>query len=211
MERHHPPSHPPLRVVNIIGQEYTNETTGVAQMFAHHGYKVTFDNLYATKDTLTVFVGGSDVHPKWYGQEVNGAYVSKESQHRDTYEVSMYKLYKDNPKVGICRGGQLLNVMNGGTLVQDHGLISGYVPVYGIPSQQVHVDHHQGILHHEKGRVLFSIPLSSYKKNVNEDKWPVYGVFYEETKSLCFQPHPEWVHKPTESLFFRLLGTYLKV
>lgn len=211
MERHHPSSYPPAGVVNIIGQKFTSETVGVAQMFGHRGYKVTFDDLSPDKDTLIVFVGGSDVHPRLYGEEINGANVSQWSQQRDDYEVSMYELYKDNPKVGICRGGQLLNVLNRGTLVQDHGLISGYVPVYGTLEQMVHVDHHQGMLHEEKGKVLFSTLLYKYQKNVNEDCWPVYGVFYEETKSLCFQPHPEWGHKPTEALFFNYLSTLLKV
>jgi hypothetical protein len=45
--------------------------------------------------------------------------------------------------------------------------------------------------------------------NEGHPEWPDYAIFYPQTKSLCFQPHPEWGHKGTEDYFFKLLDEYV--
>ena len=65
-----------------------------------------------------IFCGGSDVHPKYYGQAVNGSVEMDEE--RDRTEIALMKkfLQTGKPIFGICRGMQLLNVVLGGTLIQ---------------------------------------------------------------------------------------------
>lgn len=70
---------------------------------------------------LVTFPGGSDVDPLIYGHKNSKCYVSKWSQEDDIIKLKeMEFCVKNNiPMVGICRGGQLLTVMAGGTLIQD--------------------------------------------------------------------------------------------
>ena len=66
-----------------------------------------------------VLCGGCDVHPRFYGEEVNGS-VNMEPQ-RDEAEYALIRAFlaAGKPIFGICRGCQLLNVYFGGTLYQD--------------------------------------------------------------------------------------------
>ena len=63
--------------------------------------------------------GGNDIHPSYYGQEINGAHSF--DTERDKAEFNLIRAFMDTgkPILGICRGHQLLNVALGGTLIQD--------------------------------------------------------------------------------------------
>jgi putative glutamine amidotransferase len=67
-----------------------------------------------------MLAGGVDVDPELYG-----AARAPETQHsvreRDEFEIALTKraLERDIPLLGICRGMQVLNVAQGGTLIQD--------------------------------------------------------------------------------------------
>jgi gamma-glutamyl-gamma-aminobutyrate hydrolase PuuD len=66
--------------------------------------------------------GGADVHPSFYGEPVDGAYVQptgpgpteafKLACIRSAYSAAI-------PMLGVCLGVQMMNVAAGGTLVQD--------------------------------------------------------------------------------------------
>ena len=67
-----------------------------------------------------LFTGGHDINPLLYGEEVDekcGFYIEA----RDYFEMKLMKkvLEQDLPALCICRGLQLLNVIQGGTLYQD--------------------------------------------------------------------------------------------
>ena len=66
-----------------------------------------------------VLCGGNDIHPTYYGQKAEGAYGF--DLERDKYEFNLTKefIHTGKPILGICRGHQLLNVILGGTLIQD--------------------------------------------------------------------------------------------
>lgn len=69
-----------------------------------------------------VLSGGTDVHPDVYDGEHD--YPNKPDhwdEARDEYEESVYKYAKVNkiPILAICRGLQLVNVLEGGTMIQD--------------------------------------------------------------------------------------------
>ncbi len=63
--------------------------------------------------------GGNDVHPSYYGQEVNGAVDFDLPRDKAETEVIRAFIHTGKPILGICRGIQLLNVALGGTLIQD--------------------------------------------------------------------------------------------
>lgn len=66
-----------------------------------------------------VLTGGSDVDPALYG-EARQAETEPPDEERDTLEASMLEkaLAQDLPILAICRGLQILNVSQGGTLIQ---------------------------------------------------------------------------------------------
>lgn len=191
--------------------------TSVENMFIEEGWGIS-ETLDGTNVDLVCFTGGHDVHPSLYGEKVNGARGF--SMERDLQEVYEYTkaLRLCIPMVGICRGGQFLNVMNGGKLIQDlKCFMGGYQVVEPTPGcidtypnlkVQVHVDHHQGILKDESG-----ITLCKYSSVKDDEEINSIDVitYYEYSDSLCFQPHPEWGHKPTKKLFFDLIDDYFNL
>lgn len=66
---------------------------------------------------LLLFTGGADVNPELY-DEPKGSYTSI-NKDRDLEEKSIFNVYYHVPKLGICRGSQLLTVLNGGKLIQN--------------------------------------------------------------------------------------------
>jgi putative glutamine amidotransferase len=66
-----------------------------------------------------VLTGGSDVDPKLYG-EARQAETEPPDEERDSVEASMLEeaLAQDLPILAICRGLQMLNVSQGGALIQ---------------------------------------------------------------------------------------------
>lgn len=67
-----------------------------------------------------VLTGGPDVHPSRYGKESELARCQTEPA-RDELEIALYSKAKElkMPVLGVCRGAQLINVAEGGTLVID--------------------------------------------------------------------------------------------
>lgn len=187
------------RVLILNGDSYH----AAFEMFKRHGWEPT-RNLGDAD--LVCFLGGTDVNPELYGEE-RGPYTQEPDMARDGFEVLTYAtaVSRKVPCVGICRGGQLLNVLNGGKMIQHLGeTISGDVNInlldqhYFEPVRTtVRVDHHQGMVADTDNIRGFSGLCD-------------YIIWYPETKSLCFQPHPEWGHKPTEDLFFELIEEYIE-
>ena len=67
-----------------------------------------------------LFTGGGDADPKYYGQ-ARRPQCGEPTPERDAFEVALLKavLSEGKPVLGICRGVQMLNVVLGGTLIQD--------------------------------------------------------------------------------------------
>lgn len=67
-----------------------------------------------------VFSGGGDIEASLFNQE-NHETVSGIDEERDTFEMKMMELAfaRDIPILAICRGLQVMNVQQGGTLIQD--------------------------------------------------------------------------------------------
>ena len=68
---------------------------------------------------LVVTGGDFDIDPKIYGNNSSGARILKNQ--RTNFEIAITKkfLKSSKPILGICGGAQLLNVVCGGTLIQD--------------------------------------------------------------------------------------------
>lgn len=70
-----------------------------------------------------IVLGGADVDPRSYGAEPAGAWMNSSDAAADAFEGDLVRgaLDRGIPLFTICRGTQLLNVVLGGTLVQDLG------------------------------------------------------------------------------------------
>lgn len=206
------------KTVYIVGQD-----SRTATMYLNKGIAVT--QRLSQADFVT-FIGGSDVDPKLYG---HGRIA--ETHHdpaRDERDMEVYNeaLKLGKPMVGICRGGQFLNVMNGGYMLQ-------HVDNHGVDHKVYDIERSKYVLctstHHQmmvplkpEGRVLGIVPQSrcsqkvlsnSSNSRINMTKHHMGAdtevVWYKKTKSLCFQPHPEYNVSECREWFFELLEQHI--
>lgn len=186
-------------------------------------------NLYDAD--IVLFTGGEDVNPELYGEEPLAK--THFNRLRDEKEQAIYKAALDRkiPMVGICRGGQFLNVMNGGKLwqhVTNHAglnhLAHVQVPPFtkGKKPRVVNVTstHHQMMIPAEHGMVLLTAAEATEKHSqkvvitgavVDKRNPDVEAVFYDDTACLCFQPHPEFHSAPVDcvDLFEEFLESFI--
>lgn len=95
-----------LRAAGIATHELVYEQDTPEAVVARHGG--------------LMLLGGSDVDPAWYGQEMHPA-TEVVAAPRDAYEIALVRaaIGRDLPIFAICRGIQLMNVALGGSLIQD--------------------------------------------------------------------------------------------
>ena len=109
------------------------KTIYLSQPFANYLTALALLDLVAadtpeTADAL-LLTGGGDIHPRFYGQGMDGAFNIDEA--RDLRELSLTRAFaaSGKPIFGICRGLQVINVALGGTL---HQHISGHNQLDGV-------------------------------------------------------------------------------
>lgn len=183
---------------------------------------------------LIIFTGGEDVNPEYYGQNLGK--FTHVNQERDSLEFAL--LYSENisssilhkiPKLGICRGAQLLTVYNGGSLIQhtnghnnDLQLIEYNIEGKGGVTK-ISSDHHQMMY-------PFNLRISDYQLlgwsknfqsntylNGNNEECSLDSnflepeiIYYPCKNSLCIQAHPEWCIGSEGSDFcLKLIKKYL--
>lgn len=187
----------------------------IAEMFLKRGWELV-QHLGGEPD-LIQFTGGEDVDPSFYGEGKHPSTYS--NPRRDAQESAIYQEYVGKvPMAGICRGAQFLNVMNGGKLWQNvtyHAVMAGHEASCHHTGEVVHVTstHHQMMIPSVHGKVLLTANVAGVKQSYSDQEMggvspDVEAVYYEDTKSVCYQPHPEYVaiNSPCQDLYF----TYLK-
>ncbi len=194
------------KLVYIVGQ---NKLPFIRMFEWRNGAKPESPFLGVTRienADIVLFGGGADIDPKLYGQKaIAGTHISKM---RDDEDIEAYGLANGKVKVGICRGAQFLNVMNGGSLWQDvdHHRTPHSIREIGT-SKKIWASstHHQQMIPGPTAtRVAMAEDLSQTKRSDNKIFYRRHGVvdvspeaidwevlWYKGTSSLCFQPHPE--------------------
>lgn len=212
--------------VFIIGSMRSGDA--IAAMFSNQGGYVCTDN--PDRADVIVWPGGVDINPELYGQKkLQGTSVYEAIDKRD---LNYWEGFKDRKKtyVGICRGGQFLNVMSGGSLwqhVNNHTETHKIVDLISGEEFSVTSTHHQMMRKNpEKGEVLAIAKEASLwlddSQRINcmkgEDrpkgapKYDTEVIWYKDTRCLCFQPHPEFSlqkAQQTKDYFFDLLSIVL--
>jgi putative glutamine amidotransferase len=82
--------------------------------------KLDNTNEIETIDGL-ILSGGGDVHPRYYGKEIQLGKANGVNEKRDEFEFAVIEraLDAEIPILGVCRGMQVMNVYLGGSLIVD--------------------------------------------------------------------------------------------
>ncbi len=166
---------------------------------------------------LILFTGGADVDPSLYGEDKGSRTFTDSS--RDAECQDMFYHYNHVPKLGICRGAQILTVLSGGKLIQH---VSGHTsPHY------IHLDSYYRDIESSSSQSLLTLIMTSthhqmmFPFKMNREQYDLIGwakdfmsntyldgsnkeiklpekfvepeiVYYKTTSSLCIQGHPEF-------------------
>ena len=153
--------------------------------------------------------GGSDTHPKFYGQEIDGAVDIDIA--RDEAEYALCKAYIEagKPVFGICRGYQLINIVFGGDMKQHiesaprhtsggetdlvHKVIAeeGSIlhKLYG-KEFSVNSHHHQALNNVAEGFKITAVSDDGVIEAIEHEKLPVFGVQWHPER-MCFNAKRE--------------------
>lgn len=202
--------------VTIIG-----ETRDYRNLFIDKGHSIIpMNRLYDTD--LVVFTGGEDVTPAWYGEEPGPKTFYNPIRDKKERDIFVNCEMMSIPMVGICRGGQFLNVMNGGKMLQH---VQGHTKSHMMQDiydqwALVSSTHHQMMIRHPSGlQVAWAMEGCSKQAFVGnqyievEEDIDTEVVYYASTNSLCFQPHPEFTgaeYADMKSMFFMYLKSFME-
>lgn len=159
-----------------------------------------------------ILTGGVDVHPDFYnGKPVYNNSPATFQLERDVFEEKIYRYSQERklPVLGICRGMQLINVLEGGKLIQDldngnerhkkeasdkeHNVVAEEgTLLYEIANSSMgHVNsaHHQAI---DPGALGNNLIVNAYD---DDEERIIEGLEFKDRSArafmLCVQWHPE--------------------
>lgn len=162
-----------------------------------------------------ILTGGVDVHPDLYhGKPVYNNSPGIFQPDRDAFEEKIYRYSQENklPVLGICRGMQLINVLEGGKLIQDldngnerhrkeqldkeHGIKARegtlLYQTANVFTGIVNSAHHQAI---DPGALADSLIVNAYDDDETDNIDIIEGLEFKDKSGkafmLCVQWHPE--------------------
>ena len=186
-------------------ENYINAVTGVGAI-AEAAYLPEVDTSF---DGL-ILCGGSDIHPKRFGEEIDGS-VNIDYE-RDKVEFALLKAFVDagKPVLGVCRGCQIVNVFFGGTLYQDikearsHSSYSDFDLIHRVRAVEgsvaeklygtefvVNSYHHQAVRELGKGlRITMRSSDDLVVEGIEHASFPVFAVQWHPER-MCFSGRRE--------------------
>lgn len=202
---------------------------GAVPMMAYRADVDDLDALVAHAEAVMdacdglVLSGGADVDPATYGDVLRDERWRGDPL-RDAFEIALYRAARaaDKPILGVCRGAQLINVAEGGTLWQDlvslregslvHRDQDAYdqlghdleldadtrlSPLFDGEPLRVNSVHHQGVRDLAPGaRVLAQAPDGVIEAfDIPDASW-----------TLAVQWHPEWMATRSSARLFEALA-----
>jgi len=195
---------------------------GCRDMAHQEGWTIT-----AIEDCdFVIFPGGQDIDPSLYGQQRH--FRTYANLKTDEMEIEYMRKARNlgKPLVGICRGGQLLNVLAGGSMYQDvnnHGGLVDHTVVDIETGKTFTVNslHHQMMRPSDSAEILSVASEATRIEYFNGDRLivthpgrgeDIEAVWYDELDGLCVQWHPEMASRKTESrtYFVELVKRYIQ-
>lgn len=212
-----------IRTDNITGQNYSEAVTqagGLPMLVSNLEPKLADDYLERAGGLL--LSGGDDLDPYLYEAEPHPN-LGRIDAARDAFEIALYESAKKRgiPVLGVCRGIQVINVVDGGTLHQhlpavpntmqhtqsDHGSSlshrvtltesSRLAKAYGKTTLKTNTFHHQAV-----DKVGRGLRASAYTSDGVVEAIEGTG----ETFVLAVQWHPEMIFSqfPEHHLVFQM-------
>lgn len=199
----------------VIRLSYSGFTDSFKYLFPESDVEVITPN--DSEMDMLLFVGGEDVNPAMYGdRNRNSAY----NDTRDKYEAELWNKamrgeIETKKILGVCRGNQFVNVMQGGSLYQDmkdefgmsHESVHGIewkteIPILG-EIKLVNSLHHQAIRYYGEDmrcRILGKEPRTG-----------VIEALCWANRYLGIQFHPEYIDEkhPTHQLFRKAIYEWI--
>ncbi len=193
---------------SLTGKVYCSYGYNAANWIVGLGLEITSDIQEAD---VICFAGGQDIDTRFYGEPV-GKYTGKPGE-RDIVEARDFKITQATGKkiVGVCRGGQLICALSGGSLIQDvnnHAGSDHSISTYDQTNLRVNSIHHQMMFPYTLPREDYQIlawsqrPLSdTYKNGWNKETFvpnhfkETEIVHFKKTKALAIQFHPEMMFR----------------
>lgn len=200
------------KIVFIGEGAFQNQVEG---MFLNRGWAVVSEEGLA--DFLCL-PGGADISPRLY-EEYPLAHTHS-SIRADEADYELFRIFKDRPKLGICRGGQFLNVLSGGKMwqhVDNHNSTHLATDVRTGNPFEVSSLHHQSMILSDKA-VLIAVSRVSTERfawgkqqtaRKTGNLLDIEAAWYPHTKSLCYQPHPELGPDSCTDFFFDMIDDYI--
>ncbi len=169
------------------------------------------NNLKAVSESdALVLSGGRDIQPQFYNSTQTNYPNAPQNfdEARDAFEIAVFQLAEEKhlPVLGICRGLQLVNCIQGGTLLQDlgEGVNEKHKAAGNDKLHRIHIQEHtllQEITQVESTWVnsAHHQAIDQLGKALRVNCWAedgtIEGVEWEEPSGkpflLCVQWHPE--------------------
>lgn len=192
----------------------------ITSMFISAGWEISKE---IEEANLIQFTGGEDVSPSLYDEATHPHTFY--SSARDKFEKKIFEACFKEGKfmAGICRGGQFLNVMSGGRMYQHvdrHTRNHMITDVLTGESVYATSTHHQMMRPARKAQVVATAMQGGFKEymkdgqiSVAADPLDMEVLYYTDTNSLCFQPHPEYCIKgdALPKYYFSLLNRFFNL
>lgn len=179
---------------------------------------------------LVVLTGGADIQPHLYNQHKHrSTYPSVQRDHREMINIALARKL-NKPMAGICRGAQLLNALNGGSMWQDidNHAIGSVHPCKDVRTGEVFLmtsTHHQMMIPGPKADVIAVASVSTERHRMSDlikDKVEIseYGrkpdvdieiLMYPEDKAFCIQGHPEYGVHGVGEIFFDYIDEFFNL
>lgn len=145
--------------------------------------------------------GGGDMCPSLYGQEMTGSNPPDDARDQNEMRVIARFLAMGRPIFGICRGLQVLNIVFGGTLIQDipgHSRLPSdedrvhmtrtddplLIRLYG-EQFPVNSSHHQVVDQLGLGLKAIQWSEEGYVEGLRHESRPIWGVQWHPERT-CF-------------------------
>lgn len=194
------------------------------KLFERRGFRMVSD---VAEADIVVFNGGSDIGTEIYHQRLVTSRVFSEDGNvllaeepsymsaRDKQEILLYKRAKALGKfiIGVCRGAQLINCLEGGSLWQH---VNNHNTSHAILDLKTNIIWRATSVHHQMmqppknadiiavaSEATFKIDAQQQKRLKNFDVALEKGddpeiVWFKDARALCVQGHPEYA---PDSLF----------
>lgn len=210
------------KTFHSLEQDFSADV-GMASLMTMYGFTET----PISDADIIIFNGGADIGTLLYSEMPAHPGVPYQPSKRDKVEQEIYQEYSGRDKllVGICRGSQFLNVMNGGTLwqhVNNHGHTHSILDIHTGKEYMATSTHHQMMRPNLREACIVAVADEATYKRAARDEFPsnirthlddhkdTEIVWYSKSRSLCIQGHPEYIpHSQFSKYCIGLINHYL--